>query len=231
MCSSFVNVFVCVSNWKTRKAMYAEVVISAPHRDTWRTLLLSSLGKALKIVGRAKDMQEKSNIAISMSAPFKGNFCSFSRPTICSLNVESLMEWKRLRCFLLRERPPSKKAVPSTRRMLDNTDPSREVFTTSYNPARRDWTATIISTALPNVALRRPVMASFLMEAANSSVASPRIFASGTRARKFSQNVHAAPQSRYLDKIPSGAQTRGMQRGCTKIARRPRRLLGPSMET
>mmetsp|Transcript_118057 Transcript_118057/g.345753 ORF Transcript_118057/g.345753 Transcript_118057/m.345753 type:complete len:258 (+) Transcript_118057:674-1447(+) len=208
------------------------MTISAPSRETLRTLSLSSLGNELKMVGRAKDMQEKRSIAMLMSAPFTGNFCSFSMPMKCSLYVESLNEWKRPRWFLLGEKPPRKKAVPSTSSTFDSTEPSSDVFTTVKSPFRRDCTATIISTALPKVALRRPVMASFLTEAPNSSVASPRILARGTRARKFSQKVHASPQSQYLDIMPRGTHTRGMQKGWRKIVLRPRRLLGPStMET
>mmetsp|Transcript_19388 Transcript_19388/g.58371 ORF Transcript_19388/g.58371 Transcript_19388/m.58371 type:complete len:227 (-) Transcript_19388:204-884(-) len=175
-------------------------------------------------------MHEKSSIATLMSALFRANFCSFSTPMKPPMGVP------RIECVLLRwvrlgVKPPRRKALPRTRRMLDNTEPSSESLTTGRRLARSACTETIISTAFPKLAFRRPLTVSLPRDAASSSVASPRILASGMSARKFSQNVHETPQPRRGERRPSGTQTSRTHMGCTKIVYRPRRLLGPSSTT
>mmetsp|Transcript_107710 Transcript_107710/g.304697 ORF Transcript_107710/g.304697 Transcript_107710/m.304697 type:complete len:327 (+) Transcript_107710:326-1306(+) len=193
--SSCDSVLVCVSSWKTRKAPYEDMTIQAPTLDTSRTLSLSvSWTDALKIVGRANDMQEKSSIAMLMSALLIANFCSFSMPMTAVL--QPWKEWNLPRLVLLGVSPPRRNALPSTSRMLDSTEPSSESLTTERMPFRRACTETIISTALPKLALRRPLIVSLCSDAASSSVASPRILANGIKARKLNQKDQESPQSR-----------------------------------
>eukprot|EP00967_Tisochrysis_lutea_P007793 scaffold9305_cov29-Tisochrysis_lutea.AAC.2 len=52
--------------------------------------------------------------------------------------------------------PPRKNAVPSTRSRLDITEPSSESCTMRRSPERIAKSETIISVALPKVALRSP---------------------------------------------------------------------------
>jgi len=80
----------------------------------------------------------------------------------------------------------------------------------------------IISTAFPNVALRRPLITSLWRLASSSSVASPRIFASGIKEAKFSQKVHVEPQSRLAERRPSGNAASRMLKGWYRIDFMPR---------
>mmetsp|Transcript_43337 Transcript_43337/g.114646 ORF Transcript_43337/g.114646 Transcript_43337/m.114646 type:complete len:305 (+) Transcript_43337:735-1649(+) len=118
---------------------------------------------------------------------------------------------------LLGTQPPKRKDMPRTSSMFDRMEPRSVAFTTRYWPSLRKATVMIISTAFPKVAFRRPLNMSFLRHAANSSVASPRIFASGIRARKFSQKtVESLKPSRYPN-TPRGEQTRRRHIGERKI--------------
>mmetsp|Transcript_29259 Transcript_29259/g.88549 ORF Transcript_29259/g.88549 Transcript_29259/m.88549 type:complete len:250 (+) Transcript_29259:410-1159(+) len=211
--------------------MYADIVMHAPIRDTWRTWASLSVGSALKSVGKTITMQANNSIPMLISAAFTGNFCSFSKPT--SRRFQSspfpLKEWYGPRFDLPRLNPPRKKDVPNTSKMLESTDPNKDALTMLNRPARMDWTDTIISTALPNVAFSKPLTVSLRRETANSSVASPRIFASGTSAKKFSQNVHWSPQPCVPATMPSGTQTRGTQNGCTKIVLSPSMFCAPTI--
>mmetsp|Transcript_6843 Transcript_6843/g.19514 ORF Transcript_6843/g.19514 Transcript_6843/m.19514 type:complete len:207 (+) Transcript_6843:1191-1811(+) len=113
--------------------------------------------------------------------------------------------------------------------MLERTEPKRDALTTLIKPARIDCTETIISTALPNVALSKPLKVSLRSEAANSSVASPKIFARGINAKKLNQNVSRGPHSNNPDAMPKGTHTSGTQKGCKRIALRPTRSSGSTL--
>mmetsp|Transcript_89532 Transcript_89532/g.252275 ORF Transcript_89532/g.252275 Transcript_89532/m.252275 type:complete len:334 (+) Transcript_89532:275-1276(+) len=210
--SSFVSVFLCVPSWKTRSATYEDMTIKAPILDTTRTFLLSSLGYAEKIVGRAMDMQAKSSIAMLTIAALIANFCSFSKRDVAS-HSSLLNMWYFPRWAWLLVSPPRKNAVPNTSSMLESTEPNSDVFTMYMRPRLREKIVTIISTAFPNVALSRPVTVSFANPAASSSVPSPRIFASGTSATKLSQNVQVSPQSCHFAMMPSGHATSSKENG------------------
>mmetsp|Transcript_57017 Transcript_57017/g.176901 ORF Transcript_57017/g.176901 Transcript_57017/m.176901 type:complete len:234 (+) Transcript_57017:324-1025(+) len=125
--SSRDSVLECVNSWKVKKATYVDMTIHAPILDTVTTFAWSVV-KVSNIVGRAKDMQEKSSMATLMSALFVANFCSFSRPMILPG-----VPWNECPLPLrvaLGVRPPMTKEQPRTRRMLDSTEPSSENFTT-----------------------------------------------------------------------------------------------------
>mmetsp|Transcript_18651 Transcript_18651/g.48382 ORF Transcript_18651/g.48382 Transcript_18651/m.48382 type:complete len:207 (-) Transcript_18651:4-624(-) len=103
--------------------------------------------------------------------------------------------------------PPKKNDMPSTSKTLDKTDPRSVALTTSVLPARNVWTIMTISTAFPKVAFKRPASTSLCKPAASSSVASPRIFARGTSAKKFRPKTGTGPQSSQNAVNPSGKQT------------------------
>mmetsp|Transcript_23010 Transcript_23010/g.48944 ORF Transcript_23010/g.48944 Transcript_23010/m.48944 type:complete len:203 (-) Transcript_23010:4-612(-) len=113
--------------------------------------------------------------------------------------------------------PPQKKDIPSTKSKLESTEPSSVAFTTCVRPARRVCTMITISTALPKVAFRRPASMSFFSPAASSSVASPRIFARGTKAMKLSQKVVVLPHPNPSDAKPRGKENSRQLMGCMSM--------------
>mmetsp|Transcript_110595 Transcript_110595/g.323621 ORF Transcript_110595/g.323621 Transcript_110595/m.323621 type:complete len:201 (+) Transcript_110595:955-1557(+) len=121
----------------------------------------------------------------------------------------------------LLKRPPQKKDIPSTSSRLDRTEPRSEHFTTSMKPARRVCIIMTTSTAFPKVAFRRPANMSFLSPAASSSVASPKIFARGTRATKLSPKVGTSPHLRKFDTIPRGKHISKHDNGCLSMESTP----------
>mmetsp|Transcript_56924 Transcript_56924/g.157550 ORF Transcript_56924/g.157550 Transcript_56924/m.157550 type:complete len:225 (+) Transcript_56924:984-1658(+) len=131
-------------------------------------------------------------------------------------------------CELLAESPPRKKDVPRTRRRFERMEPSNVHFTTSSLEVRSVCTVSIISTAFPSVAFRRPLSVSLRIAAANSSVASPRNLASGTMPAMFSQKVQAGPQPQWPEATPNGRNTKSTEKGCRKIDFNPSQLFGPS---
>mmetsp|Transcript_13901 Transcript_13901/g.35589 ORF Transcript_13901/g.35589 Transcript_13901/m.35589 type:complete len:226 (+) Transcript_13901:265-942(+) len=161
-----------------------------------------------KTVGRAKADDASSSMVMFVSAASLENCCSF--PILFSPFS-----------------PPRKKDMPSTSSRFDSTLPRRVPFTTSRCPERSVCTMRIISTAFPKVAFSRPPIVSFFRPAASSSVASPRIFASGTMAMKLSQKHQMSPHSRKCAAAPAGQNTRRMFIGsCRMRSFRPSQLLG-----
>mmetsp|Transcript_47744 Transcript_47744/g.87463 ORF Transcript_47744/g.87463 Transcript_47744/m.87463 type:complete len:291 (-) Transcript_47744:15-887(-) len=156
--------------------------------------------------GRVASCEER---VAEPEANLPGEFDESTTALACGLELLELMM------------PPKKKDMPSTRSMLDSTDPSNVAFTTSKRPARKVCIMMTISTALPKVAFKRPASMSFLRPAASSSVASPRIFARGTIAKKHSQNVTTFPHSRKWDATPKGANTISVFNGWFSSERRP----------
>mmetsp|Transcript_47689 Transcript_47689/g.103725 ORF Transcript_47689/g.103725 Transcript_47689/m.103725 type:complete len:315 (+) Transcript_47689:813-1757(+) len=190
-------------------------------------------------VTRLKDKQERRSMEVFTKAVIAEKDWTFS-PTISmvlsggigndgSISVPAVKEVRApicastrmllriLGCFLLLTMPPMKKDMPSTKSRFESTDPSKVALTTPMRPARMVCKVITISTALPKVALRRPASMSFLSPAASSSVASPRIFARGTSAKKLNQNVLEMPQPILSERTPSGKHTSKMFNGCIRI--------------
>mmetsp|Transcript_142426 Transcript_142426/g.442881 ORF Transcript_142426/g.442881 Transcript_142426/m.442881 type:complete len:273 (+) Transcript_142426:835-1653(+) len=129
-------------------------------------------------------------------SPTSSVYVSSCRPG-ASATTPSPSATREIRCigFLLPPptMPPRKKDMPSTRRRFERMEPRSVLFTNRMRWPRSDWTMMTTSTALPNVAFSRPASMSFFRPAASSSVASPRIFARGMRAKKLSTNVTTSP--------------------------------------
>mmetsp|Transcript_98180 Transcript_98180/g.249117 ORF Transcript_98180/g.249117 Transcript_98180/m.249117 type:complete len:336 (+) Transcript_98180:641-1648(+) len=187
-----------------------------------------------KTVGSAKERQETSNIVTLTKALSTMKVCSFSvtkrtprrglsRTLTCSNGwwTPSNAGAAALPSFLRPEpssmMPPKKKDVPNTSSMFESTDPSNVALTTSTRPKRNVWTVMIISTALPKVAFKRPLITSLWRQASSSSVASPNIFASGISARKFSQKVACGPQPSRYERMPKGKATNAKLNGWYKM--------------
>mmetsp|Transcript_34638 Transcript_34638/g.78316 ORF Transcript_34638/g.78316 Transcript_34638/m.78316 type:complete len:225 (+) Transcript_34638:929-1603(+) len=126
-----------------------------------------------KIVGMENDRIPTKSMVTLMSAAPPENSCS---------NLEM---------------PPAKKDMPRTSRRFERMDPRRLFLTISSRPALMALMVMIISTALPNVALRSPPVVS-LRFSARCSVASPRSLARGTRPKKHRQNT-IAPLYSYIE--------------------------------
>mmetsp|Transcript_64342 Transcript_64342/g.207309 ORF Transcript_64342/g.207309 Transcript_64342/m.207309 type:complete len:220 (+) Transcript_64342:990-1649(+) len=141
-----------------------------------------------KIVGSEKDMIPTKSMVTLMSAAPPENCCSE------------------------RVRPPTKKDMPNTSNRLERMEPSKLFLTISNNPDLIALMVMIISTALPKVALSRPPMVS-LRFSARCSVASPKIFARGTRPRKQRQKTMAPLYSFASAAMPMGAAMKRMLMG------------------
>lgn len=102
--------------------------------------------------------------------------------------------------------PPAKKEHPKTRSKLERMDPSKEVWTILSWSWSRAAIPTMISTAFPNEAFRRPesVWPSFND---NCSVASPNSLARGIMAIKLNENLRAASQFRLCEMKLRGTNT------------------------
>merc|ERR1719491_2260716 len=109
--------------------------------------------------------------------------------------------------------------------MLESIEPSIVDFTTTYSWLLRKLTVIIISTALPKVALSKPLSMSLLSVMASSSVASPNILASGIMAQKFNQNVQDGLPPRYGDRMPQGTHRRRREMGLMRMFFKPWMLL------
>mmetsp|Transcript_63142 Transcript_63142/g.195908 ORF Transcript_63142/g.195908 Transcript_63142/m.195908 type:complete len:225 (-) Transcript_63142:222-896(-) len=175
--------------------------------------MCSSWPMPTKTVGSVKLMEDRRSIVTLHMTPSALYLCSFSA-TRCIAGAPRLVP----------RMPPKKKDMPRTSSMLESTEPRSEVFTTCVRLAFSALTVMIISTALPKVALSRPLMVSLPREAASSSVASPRILASGTMAAKFSQKVHAGSQPSTEEATPSGNNARRTQKGWSRMDFMPRRF-------
>mmetsp|Transcript_31274 Transcript_31274/g.73877 ORF Transcript_31274/g.73877 Transcript_31274/m.73877 type:complete len:216 (+) Transcript_31274:1022-1669(+) len=90
-------------------------------------------------------------------------------------------------CTLWR-RPPRKNAVPSTSSKLESTEPRSESCTTRSRPERMAKMQTIISVALPKVALSRPPTVAFVCSA-SCSVTKPSRSARGQSASSAATKV------------------------------------------
>mmetsp|Transcript_42531 Transcript_42531/g.114334 ORF Transcript_42531/g.114334 Transcript_42531/m.114334 type:complete len:239 (-) Transcript_42531:7-723(-) len=171
------------------------------------SLPISSCEK--KTAGKAKAEHASRSMVMLVRAAWVENVCSL--PILEPLDGVS---------------PPTKKDMPSTSSRFERMLPSSVPFTTPICPARRVCTVRIISTALPKVAFSRPPNVSFFSPAASSSVASPRIFASGTMARKLSQNSGMSPQSWKCARQPRGQATSNNEIGSQSKFLRPARFPG-----
>mmetsp|Transcript_63095 Transcript_63095/g.162463 ORF Transcript_63095/g.162463 Transcript_63095/m.162463 type:complete len:246 (+) Transcript_63095:665-1402(+) len=186
-----------------------------------------------KMVGSANDRHDTRSMVTLTSALFTMKVCSFSATkrmprssstsSACCMDSEKLTSSGAARgpAPPISTRPPKKKDMPRTRSRLESTEPSSVALTTCSSPARRVCTVMIISTAFPKVALRRPLITSLCRQASSSSVASPRIFASGIMAAKFNQKVHSGLQPCSHEIAPSGKQSRKRLKGCCRMDFRP----------
>mmetsp|Transcript_119590 Transcript_119590/g.284033 ORF Transcript_119590/g.284033 Transcript_119590/m.284033 type:complete len:238 (+) Transcript_119590:543-1256(+) len=188
----------CVKSWKMMYAAYAETMIIEHVRETG-SITSSKLSRSMpycsdimvpKTVTKVKDKQDKRSIEVFTMAPKILKVCTFSattlKPPVSSFSKAAVSFCLSLLTFT---KPPNKNDMPSTSSTLESTEPSRVALTTAYSPPRRVCTVITISTAFPKVALMRPARRSLRSPAASSSVMSPRIFAIGSMAKKFSQKV------------------------------------------
>mmetsp|Transcript_121387 Transcript_121387/g.377769 ORF Transcript_121387/g.377769 Transcript_121387/m.377769 type:complete len:321 (-) Transcript_121387:247-1209(-) len=166
----------CVFSWNTRKSTYMEVRTMALILEAWRTLCSSTSEAKLYIVGSISAMELSRRHETLDWAPFRLNPCS------------------------LNQKPPTRNAVPRTSRRLESTEPRSEPCTTLIMSRSGPTAAlcsachvTIISIALPKVALSRPPSKSPVC-AATASVAAPMMPAMGTSAAKLSQKMAVSPQ-------------------------------------
>mmetsp|Transcript_13512 Transcript_13512/g.37096 ORF Transcript_13512/g.37096 Transcript_13512/m.37096 type:complete len:254 (-) Transcript_13512:353-1114(-) len=205
------------------------MMMTAPIRETSTIFALSSgLGlpsAVAKTVGSAHVMHASSCMAMLTSALLLENTCSFSIVHRLGSYSSMWMIWWRPLTVGLAMMPPNKKDVPKTSKMFDKIEPNKVALTTFRSPFRRVCTDRIISTALPSVAFNNPLIVSFLIAAANSSVPSPKIFARGISAKMFNQKVYAAPQSRKCETTPRGMKTKSTEKGCQKMDMSPATLL------
>mmetsp|Transcript_24005 Transcript_24005/g.63280 ORF Transcript_24005/g.63280 Transcript_24005/m.63280 type:complete len:217 (+) Transcript_24005:653-1303(+) len=213
------------------------ITMTAAVRDMSITVLCSPNDFA-KTVGNANDRHETRSMVTLTRALLTKKACSFSitnrmpPPESSWSSSDSEREWLAsspaagARPLLpISTRPPKKKDMPSTSRRLESTDPSSVAFTTSSSPTRSVCMVMIISTAFPKVAFSRPLITSLWRQASSSSVASPRILASGIIAMKFSQKVHSALQPASADQAPRGNASSMMLKGCCRMDFRPPRFL------
>mmetsp|Transcript_41335 Transcript_41335/g.118462 ORF Transcript_41335/g.118462 Transcript_41335/m.118462 type:complete len:205 (+) Transcript_41335:1127-1741(+) len=179
----------------------------------------------MKMVGRVKDKHETNNMVTLTIALLETNTCCFS---VTSLKYESALPRSGSAAFSVKltfaltpspisTMPPKRNDMPRTRSMLDSTDPRSVSLTSDVSPALRVCTVMITSTAFPKVALSRPLTTSLCRQASSSSVASPRIFASGIRAQKFNQKVAFGPQSKHAESMPRGNATERMLKGWIRM--------------
>mmetsp|Transcript_6592 Transcript_6592/g.18182 ORF Transcript_6592/g.18182 Transcript_6592/m.18182 type:complete len:223 (-) Transcript_6592:70-738(-) len=119
-------------------------------------------------------------------------------------------------------RPDAIKAIPMTSNKFDKIEPINDCCTTLTRFALMAFTVTIISTALPKVALSKPPTICPVC-AARASVAAPRMAARGTMAMKFKLKVASGPHSILPEQMPRGTKTKRRLMGWRKISWRPRR--------
>mmetsp|Transcript_23932 Transcript_23932/g.59655 ORF Transcript_23932/g.59655 Transcript_23932/m.59655 type:complete len:265 (+) Transcript_23932:677-1471(+) len=194
---------------------------------------VSSSPKAcVKTVGKANDKHETSNIVTLTSALLTMKVCSFSVTSRTPPRSSSSKGWRAdmlavsamwsnpealLPSLPNSRMPPKKNDMPRTKSMLERTEPRRVALTTSMRPALNVCIVMIISTAFPKVALSKPLTTSLCKHASSSSVASPRILASGTMARKLSQKVQAESQPNCAERMPRGKATKSVLKGWKRI--------------
>mmetsp|Transcript_1572 Transcript_1572/g.4634 ORF Transcript_1572/g.4634 Transcript_1572/m.4634 type:complete len:209 (-) Transcript_1572:270-896(-) len=196
---------------------------------------VSSSPKACeKIVGSANPKHDTSSMVTLTRALFTMNTCSFSatkwtplgssltlsnkgcRAPICDSVKETSMGVRKPLAALpppSSMMPPKKNDIPNTSSILDSTEPSKVALTTFTRPARRVCTVMIISTAFPKVALSKPLMTSLCKQASSSSVASPRILASGISAKKFSQKTQFGSHPNREAVTPRGSASKNTLNG------------------
>mmetsp|Transcript_76773 Transcript_76773/g.222892 ORF Transcript_76773/g.222892 Transcript_76773/m.222892 type:complete len:398 (+) Transcript_76773:239-1432(+) len=205
----------CVNNWNVMYATYEEMIKTAHARETFNvtfvTFVLACFAMTLsepaiesKIVTRHKQRQETKSIEVLTMAPRVPNLCCFPiwAPT---------SKFAAPPFFVLLVIPPAKNDMPRTSNMFDKMEPSNVDFITVNSPFLSKAIVMIISTALPKVAFNMPLSISFFKQAANSSVASPRIFASGIRAKKLNQKVQLSDHPRIPEAKPKGTHTSRVQ--------------------
>mmetsp|Transcript_26345 Transcript_26345/g.57201 ORF Transcript_26345/g.57201 Transcript_26345/m.57201 type:complete len:235 (-) Transcript_26345:31-735(-) len=110
--------------------------------------------------------------------------------------------------------------MPRTSSKFDKMEPIKDCCTTPTRPALMALMVTIISTALPKVALRRPPTICPTC-AAKASVEAPSTAARGTIAKKFKAKVGKQPHSRMPEAMPRGTHTSRTLIGCIKMFFRP----------
>mmetsp|Transcript_53971 Transcript_53971/g.106524 ORF Transcript_53971/g.106524 Transcript_53971/m.106524 type:complete len:201 (+) Transcript_53971:650-1252(+) len=135
-------------------------------------------------------------------------------PAPVALNDEALLT-----------KPEAMNAMPKTRSKFERIEPINDCCTTLTKPALIALIVTIISTALPKVAFKRPPSICPVC-AAKDSVAAPNTAAKGTMAMKFVEKVLIGPHSNSPAQMPNGTKTRRMLMGCTKMSLRPSTWIG-----
>mmetsp|Transcript_18113 Transcript_18113/g.51647 ORF Transcript_18113/g.51647 Transcript_18113/m.51647 type:complete len:240 (+) Transcript_18113:682-1401(+) len=166
-----------------------------------------------KTVTSTRHKHDTRSSEVFTNAPSLPKLCSLPR-TPPSSTVLSKGFWLPLSVPVLlpeRVKPPARNDIPRTRSMLDRIEPNSVDFTTMYSWLPRSATVIISSTAFPKVALSKPLKESFFKHAASSSVASPRILASGIIAPKFNQKVQLSAHPNIGEAIPKGTHTRRRQ--------------------
>mmetsp|Transcript_39120 Transcript_39120/g.103059 ORF Transcript_39120/g.103059 Transcript_39120/m.103059 type:complete len:270 (-) Transcript_39120:456-1265(-) len=127
------KICVCVYSWNTRNRQYVASIMTETARETSRPeVWLSASLVTSSTIGMAMHITaRRSSPKLAVCAVLL-NFCSG--------------------CL----RPPTRNAVPRTRRMLERIEPSRLTCTMRSKPAFKAKSETMSSVTLPNVAFSSP---------------------------------------------------------------------------